>query len=156
MASPAQHVSQEVTLTERSTQRVLRARIVPATVEHLVVHESSWRPALRIAKALDAEWDWYGDFVREELPSDRYETYAVVLDGESEPQALMSLLISEAGVYVERLASSPENRSGGRLKSTGTFTRFGGRPRSALAALSRCTPSKMRRRSGTTATPSGW
>jgi hypothetical protein len=120
MASQAQHVSQEVTLIERSTRRVLPARIVAATVEHLLVHERSWRPALRVAKALDAEWDWHGDFVRDELPSDQYETYAVVLDGEREPQALMSILKSEGGVYVERLASSPENRSGGRLKGTAT------------------------------------
>ncbi|MCU0696600.1 MAG: hypothetical protein MUC96_08735 [Myxococcaceae bacterium] len=109
-----------ITLTERSTQRTLSARIVAATVDHLLVHERTWRPALRAAKALDSEWDWHGDFVREELPSERYETYAVVLDGASAPEALMTILVSATGLYVERLASSPENRSGGRLKSTAT------------------------------------
>ncbi len=32
----------------------------------------------------------------------------------------MTILVSATGLYVERLASSPENRSGGRLKSTAT------------------------------------
>jgi hypothetical protein len=121
MAEAGRHSS--VAIEIRGPTGLLAARIVPAIARHFDQHELLWRPSLRLQDALDADWDWRSDFLSLELPAPDRETYAVELaDGDS-PVGLMSLIIGESDVYVERLAVEPESRTlpgqGPRYKGIG-------------------------------------
>jgi len=87
----------------------LACEIRAATVADFASHEADWKPQLRQVRALDAEWDWSGDFERDEAPSNLRETYALTSPN-GRVQGLMSLEILGDRIYIERLAIAPWNR----------------------------------------------
>lgn len=117
MGLPSQHLTQDVSLKRPDDQSVA-GQVIAATLEHLTIHDETWRPVLRSMKALDAEWDWRADFLSLELQRPDRETYALVASGVL--HGLMSIELQQERVYVERLAVAPSDRDAAtRLKGCG-------------------------------------
>lgn len=116
MAAAEHHLVEEAQL-KRFDGTIATCLIVAATEEHFDVHETRWRPILKATGALDADWEWRADFLRDELPSPTRETYSLLADGSL--QALMSIEVQADGVYVERIAVSPANRTPQKLRGCG-------------------------------------
>ncbi|MFZ5439849.1 MAG: GNAT family N-acetyltransferase [Myxococcota bacterium] len=98
-----------------------------ATLADLREHQETWRPALRLLGAQDAEWEWLQDFERDELPVATRETYALVEHSPSKLLGLVSLDFRSDHLYVERLAIAPQLRTvPAPIKGVGTALMIAG------------------------------